>query len=367
MRLLQKVIFLICIVAELQPEVAIAVTPYYSISKLHRYIVKVLGIRPDSSSNVQDSFVSAAESELDPHLSLSSDFYSKESVALESDLQSRENASGDKSPSMKALTSHRTSNFFIDTQLQLTSAVGKFISIDKDYSQIALFAPLAFFSKYKIFLDLQAYRFSKGKWASSVGFVFRKPIDSYRVLGINTYYDYRQGEYNKKFYRLGLGIEWLANCFDLRFNGYLPIGRYIEHPPTHLYTYPGDYFAIFQRVQSAYQGCDVEISRSLYRYCDLNLYGAIGPYYFYVKRFSHFWGGQAKLELSWRSLLSLQLRTSYDCVYHGKTQGCLEFNIPLDLFCFKNLIFSEINKWMQLVKRNGIILLYHRESWIWNW
>jgi hypothetical protein len=63
---------------------------------------------------------------------------------------------------------------------------------------------------------------------------------------------------------------------------------------------------------------DAEIGLPLLSYCDFSLYGAAGPYYYTLSHQENFWGGHGRLELNWKSILSLQIQISYDNVLLNK-------------------------------------------------
>jgi hypothetical protein len=270
-----------------------------------------------------------------------------------------------------AVAQQPASTLLSDAYFRASSSVGKFISIERNYSTISLFLPLrAPMAATNFFLDAQGFRFQNGKWAASGGIGFRSAYKG-QIFGVNAYYDYRDGSYRQKFHRVGAGVEWLSSSFDLRLNGYLAIGQTNKQLPMRNFTYQGGYFAIERRLEYAYSGADAEFGKALYRNYDLQLqlYGAVGPYYLYHSHFAHVWGGYARLELNWNSLLSFQLRSSYDYKYQSKTQGSLELTLPFDFFCHKNRCAQNfVNRFfLQPVQRNGIILTQAHQRWIWNW
>lgn len=257
-----------------------------------------------------------------------------------------------------------------DIRFEVGYATGKFIGIDKDYLELGVFAPFQATCDSYVFTDLRAYRFDESEWATSMGLGFRKGFCD-MVLGGNVYWDYREGHCNTDFNRIGIGVEYLSDCFDVRINGYIPVSAQTGWCRKHYYNdYEGGYSATCRRKEFCVAaGFDAEIGTPFFCWCDLSLYGAVGPYYFDKKNEENYWGGMARLELNWKSLLSLEVRTSYDRHNHSHTQGRFLVSIPLDFFNFCNC--DDRCCWDRLftqpVERNGIIFLDHCCNYTWNW
>lgn len=261
-------------------------------------------------------------------------------------------------------------SIFQESQIEFGYAAGKYISIDKNYAEIGLFVPFSLTDCDFSFIDARGYRFSNGKWASSLGFGIRNNISECSAIGVNAYYDYRRGESRNNFNQIGLGFEWLNCCWDFRINGYLPISRKVQTSQFCSFNQLGDgFFATRRRIEYAYKGFDAEIGVPLMCYGDFNLYGAVGPYYYSRTHRHHFIGGQGRLELNWKSILSFQVRISHDKVYSTHVQGLIQISLPLDFlcsgFCGNNRCCQDFIN--QRVRRNGIILTDHCCNWKWNW
>lgn len=265
--------------------------------------------------------------------------------------------------------SQRFETMLQETRVEFSYNTGKYISIDKDYFETRLFAPIYLSNYYTTFLDVSSYRFNDGKWAASIGGGIRRSLCEKSVLGINAYYDYRRGESRHNLNQIGIGFEWLNHCWDFRINGYFPVSQKTEKYAFCVFDQlKGGFFATRHKVEYMYSGFDAEIGVPFVSYCDFSLYGAAGPYYYQRSHQHHFWGGYARLELDWRSILSLQVRVSYDKVYSTNVQGIFQISLPLDCFC------SSWENWgkrycliNQDVYRNGIILTDHCCNWTWNW
>lgn len=156
----------------------------------------------------------------------------------------------------------------------------------------------------------------------------------------------------------------------MRINGYLPLSQKTQTSAFCKFDKFGDgFFATRRRIEFAYNGFDAEVGLPLLTYCDFNLYGAAGTYYYVRPHQNHFWGSCARLKLDWNSMLSFQVGISYDRVYSINTQGIIQISLPLDFFC--SAICKENRKCHHFinkqVQRNGIILTDHCCDWTWNW
>lgn len=248
--------------------------------------------------------------------------------------------------------------------LSLSYNTGKFIAIDKDYAEVDMFVPFSIDTCKSSFVDASVYRFNNDKWAFSLGTGLRTPSQM-GVWGANVYYDYLRGERRNDFHRLGAGVEWLNGCWDVRVNGYLPVGGRTKRAYTCHFDQLGDGYRASQRkLEYAYTGIDAEVGVPFHPGDDFTLYGAAGPYYYSRTHHHHLFGGFGRLELDWKSLLSLQVRASYDNHYKTQIQGLIQISLPLDFFyihcsCDESLFAR--------VKRLGIILTDSCCDWSWNW
>jgi hypothetical protein len=254
------------------------------------------------------------------------------------------------------------------SHLEVSYSVGKFIGIDENYAELGVFAPLYLSNSYLAFLDCRGYRFNDSKWGESTGVGFRRALTNYHILGANLYYDNLEGDFHKSFNRLGVGLEWLGNCLDLRLNGYFPLGSETHSSKKISYeNYMGDYHATCHEEQfSISRGFDAEIGGCFFNRNKFVAYGAVGTYYYFSKDDTNYFGGQARLEVFFNSIVSLQVKTSYDSVNHSHTQGRILLSIPLDFFCKKPRCFYR-NKILQPIKRNSIIFTDKCCDYTWNW
>ena len=212
----------------------------------------------------------------------------------------------------------------------------------------------------------------------------------YEILGLNVYYDgllkkftqdtcgipFEEDEHNhhqRDFHRLGVGLEYLSTCFDVYFNGYIPIGKHAYKGKWRHFSFPGGFEGSCRSRVYLPWGLDGEIGTN-YRFCNdvLNAYMGVGGYYYKHKLDTGITGVQTRFELSWLDCISLQFLYSYDHQFCSKYQGKIELSIPLDnlsnLFCWNDYACCyEFDPWQQKIRRNYVPFLDDSCCWNWNW
>jgi len=191
--------------------------------------------------------------------------------------------------------------------------------------------------KYIPFLDLRGHVFDDGRLAANAGIGTRYVLDpSKSMVGINTYYDYRNLKH-AHFNQWGVGLEGFYGRWELRLNGYLPVGTKRVVSDHHL---NGITFKKFQgnnlwinenytdKVIAAKKGGDLEIGVHPFKIMrDYDCLIAAGPYYFGGEGASG-WGGKVRLKVEFAKYLFVELADSYDKVFHNRFQGTLMLSLP---------------------------------------
>lgn len=177
-------------------------------------------------------------------------------------------------------------------------------------------------SRWKVtpFLDARGHVFDNGKWAANVGMGLRA-LWKKRVYGINTYYDYRNaGPLQSN--QIGVGAETLGKVLDFRINGYLPVGAKLSAPYNIAFNrFSGHHMLVSQTYQSAMKGLDAEIGLHFAESSPFHCYAAAGPYYFTGKLDPNTWGGKARIGITFKDIITLEISDSYDNTFHNKFQG----------------------------------------------
>lgn len=259
-------------------------------------------------------------------------------------------------------------NLPLQSRLDVGYSIGQLAGISQSYSEVGVRVPVYVKSSSMSLVDFRGYRLDNSKWGLSSGFVFRNRIKSGAIVGGNLYYDLLQGQFNRLFNRLGLGLEWLGESLDFRFNAYIPLGKQNQHSKKHIYNnYIGNYTASCRENQfSIGKGLDAELGGRFCCYKNLVTYAAIGPYFYSSKRVSSYFGGQARIEVCYNSTISFQLRSSYDAVNRLRAQGQIQLSFPLEILSKKINTFCE-NMFLQPIRRNGVIFTKGYSNYKWNW
>lgn len=225
-------------------------------------------------------------------------------------------------------------------------------------------------NRWVVFADGRAYQFDKhSRWGSSAGVGIRGSGWCDRIWGVNVYHDHLKGRHHGSFNRVGVGLEWLGTCWDVRVNGYFPADSQRHFSHRRAFRWSEGWRETCHREEfSIGQGFDAELGLPIGCWCDFALYGAIGPYYYNGKERKDFWGGYGRLEVNWRDYISLQVRTSYDRLYHSRTQFRALLSIPLEALCNWRCFGNYCrNLCIQPVRRNGVIFTDHCPICKWNW
>ena len=266
---------------------------------------------------------------------------------------------------------------------------GRGLGYKKGYTTLGLFsAPSSLASsRLQPFFDAKGYVFNDGKWGGSAGLGTRYIFSSKNiVLGYHVYYDYKRF-HQFDLNQVGIGLELLSPYWDLRINGYIPVGTKNFHRLT-LFDFSGGFIAVRDRRVTTWYGVDSEIGTWLKRKfsCDwFGIYFAGGPYYYtrnHERRFErgahhHAYGGRARLLARICDFIDVSVIATYDSVWHTRVQGQITLAIPFDCGaiirkctnrcdCISSpCLLNQIA--IQPVQRNGIIVADPKCFWLWNW
>lgn len=177
------------------------------------------------------------------------------------------------------------------------------------------------------FVDLRGHVFNDGRFAANAGAGLRTLWDC-RVYGMNVYYDYRQG-HHKGYNQIALGLETLGNLWDLRINGYLPVGGKLSHPyHVEFDGFQGNSIYVKQKFEYSMKGIDSEIGFHIGKVSDIEFQIATGPYYFKGPIKSGAIGGKIRALVQYKNMVALEIIDSYDSVFHNNFQGQVTFTFP---------------------------------------
>ncbi len=212
------------------------------------------------------------------------------------------------------------------------------------------------------FLDLRFHRFDNNEIAANGGLGFRyNAFHNKIIFGLNTYFDYRSDhDHRFHFPQIGCGFEMLSRALDLRVNGYFPLKK--EKTIRHCVFdhYQGGFIMSRKKVEVALEGVDLEIGRSLRQTNLIDLYAAIGPYYYGGNACRHTIGGRFRLNLNIYDYFFIDGILSYDHLYKTKAQGQIRFNFPIGCTSEKTRMRKKLT---QPIQRHEIIVLSKYCKW----
>lgn len=257
--------------------------------------------------------------------------------------------------------------------ISLSHTEGKGLGYSQGYTSLDLFLAQPFCeSQFIPFVDLRGHVFNNGRFATNAGLGFRWLDSPHRqVWGINCFYDSFIASH-LPYHQVSLGLEALGETWDLRINGYLPVGR--KNTPIYRLSYNfSSGFRAKAREQFAMAGIDAEIG---YHFCKLqylDLYAGLGPYFYsgrsqktknaFRKTRKDITGGRLRASALFLSYFELEGMTSYDSHFKWAGQVTLCVNIPLDWICgFRNQAddcapCGLMERLFQPVIRNEIIVI----------
>lgn len=243
----------------------------------------------------------------------------------------------------------------------LSYTTGKGLGYAKGYSTLGTFFNIFSQKSFYPFIDLRAHYFDHCVLSSNIGVGSRYSLSDWqKIWGWNIFYDC--SNLQKTSQQIGVGLEFLGCGYDVRINGYIPVGnkKKDSHPPI-VFTYPGGYIAKTKIRKKTLAGVDSEIGASLNTILNvshLDIYGAIGPYYYSREFNDHIIGCRLRFIAAYSKYLSLQLNACYDNYFDHCTQLAIHLSVPLG--CDKtsrNPPFKRSNSnYTQAVQRNEIIV-----------
>lgn len=184
------------------------------------------------------------------------------------------------------------------------------------------------------YIDARLHYFNNHQWALNLGVITRAMNPSLnKVMGYNAFYDFRQSK-QSTYHQLGLGVELLDCTYEIRINGYLPVGNNKRKSRSIIYDYPPDrYLAICKGFHKAYGGLDAEFAFFPDLLLCLDPFFAMGPYYYHQDSCKDIIGGKLRLGFSYLDYMTLEFRVSNDSTFHTRVQGVFSINIPFGRAC----------------------------------
>ena len=207
-------------------------------------------------------------------------------------------------------------------QLSIHHREANGIGYNIGYSSLDLFFSLNNSSSFYPFTELQGHIFNDGTWAANGGVGFRFLMAPKRlVVGLNAFYDYREGHHTSFFNQTGAGLELLGTKWDLRLNGYIPVGQTQKK-----------YFETKNAITDKYceyvmGGADLELGGQIFRTSYVDMHSTFGGYYFSGIS-SKARGGFLRLKSHFTRFFHLEGQVSYDSLFKTIFQLELALNLP---------------------------------------
>lgn len=176
------------------------------------------------------------------------------------------------------------------------------------------------------FIDARGHIFNDGKWASNLGIGLRfLPECSDVIVGGNLYWDWREARHTT-FNQLGAGLELLFPCWDVRVDGYIPVGHDKKRYRNRFDRFKGHHALAFRKWELSLWGVDAALGRWLYRGNCFSLHAAIAGYYFGGDFDKHAAGGLFRAKVQFWDRVDLRGQVSYDHLFKWQGQGELAVN-----------------------------------------
>jgi hypothetical protein len=185
-------------------------------------------------------------------------------------------------------------------------------------------------TNWEFLLDLRGHVFNNGQFAGNGGIGMRFPLmDDKYMIGANVFYDFRQSS-SLFTNQVGGGLEWLGPMFDVRVNGYAPVGKQQHLKTSGFKAFTGQTMTIIGHLKGALPSIEGEIGTPLPRH----FYFAAGTYYLFKQdkdgiNLGNAWGGRFRAEVDFGRYVSLEGVVTYDRIFNTRVQGVLSINIPL--------------------------------------
>jgi hypothetical protein len=209
---------------------------------------------------------------------------------------------------------------------------GRGIGWQRDYTTLGvMFVSGNPFANVQPFVDFKWHYNTDRLSGANAGFGVRlRPDCSGVTFGGNVYYDYRDGCYGD-LHQIGVGMEALSRCVEVRVNGYFPIQTESCHTKAIFDDYIGDYFVSFQPCQFPLTGADGEAGLVLFGYKNFRVFVGAGGYYFNNRLNMYAMGARGHLSLRYTDKVGFDIYATTDKLFRNRVWG--EFYISLPFSC----------------------------------
>lgn len=185
-----------------------------------------------------------------------------------------------------------------------------------------------------LFFDFNFHRVDQGRFAANYALGLRSfNCDYDKMIGAYVSYDTRR-LLRHTLNQIGVGVELLSTCWDIRANGYIPIAKKSVFQDSTPFNYPGGFSTLRKQYKTSAWGLDVEIGRYFFCNCNcFNLYLGVGPYFYGSECCNSLVGGMGRAEVVLCENIFLRYYITYDRIFHSKSQGEIALYIPFSSCC----------------------------------
>lgn len=223
-----------------------------------------------------------------------------------------------------ALLSCNLYSFSVEPSLHVRHRDGGGVGYSQGYTTVDLFFR-GNTETAEYLLDLRGHLFNNGRSAANAGVGFRYPIgeDDY-LLGVNAFYDWRSWAH-----QVGCGLESINKYFDVRMNGYIPVGKKQHYEQNQFQGFSGNSVMVHRKIKAALPCMDLEVGTPL----PDPFYFALGTYYLFEKEHHDLkvggaLGVKARAEVYIGYNLTIGGTLTYDHIFHTRLEGLISFKIP---------------------------------------
>lgn len=184
------------------------------------------------------------------------------------------------------------------------------------------------FDASELLFNARGHLFNDARFALNGGIGWRTLFKEEKLLlGGNFFYDFRESEHLHSN-QIGAGLELLHKHFDVRLNGYLPVGKNRSFNKKRFEEFSGNTIVVRQKVLSTLPSAELELGIPL----GPRFYIAGGPYYLFHQEahgttFGEAWGGRFRASVDLGRYFTLEGVVTYDRIFHTRGQGALSFHI----------------------------------------
>ncbi len=194
-----------------------------------------------------------------------------------------------------------------------------------------LFLPLASDDRSLLFADIRSVISIPNAQEYNVGLGYRQMLTSSLIGGMYGFLDRRNSTYGNNFYQTTLGAELLADRWDVRVNGYVPLTRDSKYAyGTSTVATPqgtGIYMSASSRYEQSLDGADIEFGVKPLSEVPLRMYA--GGYWFTGDDVPNVEGVRGRLELEVHRFLRLGGEMQYDKVRGHNSYLEARVTVPL--------------------------------------